>query len=170
MRYDIEKVREGNHIKYLMHKDDKWKWNSYEGVDIKKNFRIEYVDNPKVWDNIVAERYENDWEHYEVREFEALWDAMEFYIFRLFDTKTFDVKMWCETILDGKIVLEETMEFDSTFHHEFRKFLDRENTIMRDKALDAVKPYQKENEMMKAFIKKYHAEETYKEFVENGGN
>ena len=167
MRYDIEQVRAGDHIKYLMHRDDKWKWSG--NVNVRKNFRIEYVDDSKIWDNIVAEKYKNPWEHYTVVEFETLWDAMEFYMYRLFSTKVYDVKMYCETYVDEKLVLEETMEFCCTFLHDFRKFLDRENTILRDKALDAMEMLQKENESMREFIKKYHAEQSYKEFIENGG-
>lgn len=169
MRYDIKVVNSNGHKKYLMHKDDVWKFNKIDenhNRDLRKNYIIEYVNNPKIWDAIVAEKYLDPIEHYTVVEFETLWDAMEFYLFRLFDTKTFDVKMLCQTILDDEVVLEECMEFCPTFHHEFRKLVNKESVTMRDSALNAIKELKKENERMMAFIKKYNAEKVYKEFIE----
>ena len=164
MKYDIERVVENGRTKYKMHKDDMWKFNKLD-QRISKRYVLEYVSDPKIWDNICAEKYRDPWEYYTVKEFEGLWDSIEMYLNYLFCENVFDVKLYCETLLDDNVVLEETMEFDSSFFHEFRKMMFKKEVERRDAALDAMEELKKENESMKAFIKKYNVEQTYKEFL-----
>lgn len=167
MRYDIKVVNNNGHRKYLMHKDDSWKWSANENV--KKNFQIEYVDNEIVWDNIVAEKYENPWEWYTLVEFETMWDAMEFYLFKLYSDKVYDIKMYCQTYVNDRMILEETFEFDTTFYHEFSKRVNEAAVKRRDKALKKLEELEKKISIYEGFIDKYNSRNIFDNYIQEQG-
>lgn len=144
------------------------------GHKIRKRFVIEYCDNPRrferlgkvgveiddVYDRLILEEKETD----RFASFESV--AYQTYLFYLFNPRILDVKMWEEIWSEGKQIHERYIEMPATFHHEFAKTVARD--VMENR--DALR---KENEELKTtlatysdFIKKYGAERTYQEYLQ----
>lgn len=141
---------------------------------IRKRFVIEYCDNPKrferlgkvgveiddVYDRLFLEEKETD----RFASFESV--AYQTYLFYLFNPRILDVKMWEELWSEGKQIHERYIAMPATFCHEFGKKVARD--VMENR--DALR---KENEELKKtlatysdFIKKYGAERTYQEYLQ----
>lgn len=94
--------------------------------------------------------------------------AIERYIGYLFNEKICDVRLW-ENIYDGEELIEERFfEFPATFCHETARKVARDIKDAYDREKQANEELVKENEKMKAFLKKYHAYERYREENDNG--
>lgn len=148
-----------------------------EGSHIRKRFTLEYCDDPKkldrvdligpkgldyddVFNSIIFE--ERDEKFFNA--FDGI--VMEMYLHYLFSDEICAVKLF-EQIYNGDELLQERwFEFPSTFRHEMAKLITQDITINRDRLRKEVDDLTKEVTLQREFIKKYHAEEAYKEFRE----
>ena len=150
-----------------------------DGYNIRKEYVIEYCDDAcklnrlgllpeyggleldDVYHKITFKEDENE----RFYTFDGV--AIEWYLAYLFDSKIVDVKMW-ENIYDGEELIEERFfEFPATFCHSTARRIARDITDAYDREKQVNEELVKENEKMKAFLKKYHAYERYREESEN---
>lgn len=91
----------------------------------KATYKIEYVDNPQTWDNIVNEKYRDPWEYYKVKEFDNLSEAITLYSLWQFQTNIFDCKLFAHWETETGDWYEEYVEFDSTYRWNMRGRVDQ---------------------------------------------
>lgn len=149
-----------------MRREDIWKRNTFNN-NITEKYTIEYVDDAKTWDNIVNEKYKNPWEWYKIKEYDNVWDAIETYIKYMIHSSIYDVKCYKQLFLDGKLIMEETIQFSSTFMYELKRMINNEVVSKNNNLQKNVDELMKINELYKEFIKKYNADQLFKDFLEN---
>ena len=121
----------------------------------KVTYEIEYVDDPKIWDNIVANKYDNDWEHYKKRTFDNASDAMSLYTLWIMQDNIYDCKLFARWETETGDWYEEYIEADSSYRYGMRS---RIGNDMRKRLESAEKEnieLARQNEKMKEFLKKY---------------
>lgn len=149
----------------------------YEEKQLRKEFTLEYCDDQGRFERLglrsefggveIDDAYHS--RHYKedvnsTSSFDGI--AIETYIRYLFNPKILDVKLW-ESIYEGdELIQERWFEFPATFCHEIAKVISRDVLESRDNLRKQVDPLVKENELMREFIKTFHAEDAYKEWKE----
>lgn len=148
-----------------MHKN----FYGYEKGNVETRYNVEYIDDPKTWKKFLditeGSGYDGTiepWELYKKRTYDNVADALAFYLVRYIQENTYDIKLYEEVRVDGETVLEQNIEPSATTKWNLRKSvndnLDRRNEYLENEN-DLL---EKENEQYRAFLKEYHAEETFK--------
>ena len=102
---------------------------------IERKFKVEYIDDPKLWDRICQEKCYpfEPWEFYKHRDFEDgdEGEAISFYLCCLFNDRVFDVKMYAETYVNGEFAEELYIEPTPTIYHSLACLINksREETM-----------------------------------------
>lgn len=81
-----------------------------QDADIKTLYTVEYVMDANNWKRICDGKHPAPWELYQKKQFDGLDAALTFYLVRLFDAATYDVKLFEEIHVDGESVREAYIE------------------------------------------------------------
>lgn len=119
----------------------------------KVTYTIEYIDDKKVWDKL--EQYTNPWEHYKVKEFDNLSDAITLYSLWQLQDNIYDCKLFCRWETQDGNWCEEYVEFDSSYKWSLKERIDREMNRRIDAAEKQNIELAKQNAKMAEFLKKY---------------
>ena len=154
-----------------------WSLENINKGKVDTVYTIEYIDNKKTWDKMccISDNYcsidrktrKEPWEFYSKREFDNIESALEFYMVRLIDSETFDIKMFEQIYVNGELIIEQFIEPNSTVKFNMENILNKE---MRQKidnlerrvqqAKESVRLYQN---FMKLMGEKY--EQLFNEFI-----
>ncbi len=158
-----------------MHKDF-WGWSleSAGTGTVETKYILEYVNDEKTWDRICyiddhygeIEPHQESYELYTKAEFDNVSEAISLYMSLFASDKCFDVKFWEQIYVNGDMVLEQMLEPKSTVMYEMRTVIDNEMRDRMSKAESSLKEAEKEIELYEAFLKKCHANEEFKKFME----
>lgn len=104
------------------------------------NYCIEYIDDAKDWERFLDDKC--DWTDVcKTKQFADIKRALTFYMIRLFDDTTYDVKMWQEIAYKTENVFEEFIELEGHIENTIRKMIDR-------KSYDYTRRLERENEQL----------------------
>ena len=140
-------------------------------VNIETRYTVEFVNNKKDWDCICKGIFNHGepWDRYQSRKYSSLDDAITFYLVHYFSDATYDVRLFEEILLDGKVVRETYFDSSSLGHYirsNINKAMEDEILKLRDGSRDTQELISKYD----AFIEKYNANKTFKEFCESMGD
>lgn len=140
-------------------------------VNIETRYTVEFVNNKKDWDYICKGIFNHGepWDRYQSRKYSSLDDAITFYLVHYFSDATYDVRLFEEILLDGKVVRETYFDSSSLGHYirsNINKAMEDEILKLRDGSRDTQELISKYD----AFIEKYNANKTFKEFCESMGD
>ena len=128
----------------------------------KVTYRLEYVDEAKVWDLLCKDYYENPWEAYKVKEFDNASEAMElFTIYRVNRTRIFDCKLWMYIESPEGDWYEEFIDTSGTYRNSINNLANREMNQRIDTLEKENDDLVKENTAMVKFLKE-HGVDVYK--------
>lgn len=140
-------------------------------VDIETRYTVEFVNNKKDWDYICKGIFNHGepWERYQSRKYSSLDDAITAYLAHYFSDATYDVRLFEEILLDGNVVREAYLDSSSLgYYIKNNVSKSMQNNIARLE--DGVRKSQELISKYEAFIEKYNAEKTFKEFCESMGS
>lgn len=158
-----------------MHKDFcGWSLENINAGAVETKYIIEYVNNKKTWEKI---NYINDhyceleprqevWELYSKREYNNISDALTFYMTWFISDKYYFIQLWEQIFVNGKMVLEQMIEPQGYVVNSMRIQIDKD---MKDRLYSSeseLVELRKRNDTLMAFIKRYHAEDMLKKFIE----
>lgn len=88
-------------------------------VNIETRYTVEFVNNKKDWDYICKGIFNHGepWDRYQSRKYSSLDDAITFYLVHYFSDATYDVRLFEEILLDGKVVRETYFDSSSLGHY-----------------------------------------------------
>lgn len=141
-----------------------------EGVNCEFKYEIEYVNDKKIWENMVNEVYENDWEYYEKKEFDNLGKAMSVFTYMFYNDRVYFCQMWQRVYIDGEMVREDYVEPDSTAFYTLSRMINRvlsDRYYAQHRQLDELL---NTNSDYQEFVKKLNQEDLFYQFVEQKKN
>lgn len=141
---------------------------SFDGdKKVKTKYTAEFVTDKKNYAYIIGGRYNDGepWEKYQKKEFDALDNALEFYMRGLVDESFLDIKLFEQIFVDGVCQRESFIEPPNTLRFYLRttvnKELEKEIRSLREKneRLNAT------GELMREFVRMYHVEDRLDAFI-----
>lgn len=84
-------------------------WQS-DSVNISIRYDVEYITNAADWKKLCDGKHSAPWELYQKKSYDSLDEALTFYLVRLFDSTTFDVKLFEQIQVNGEDVREAYIE------------------------------------------------------------
>lgn len=140
----------------------------YQNGNVETIYTVEYIDDPETWEqflSVTGNGYDGTiepWELYKKRTYDNVSDALAFYLIRYVQENTYDIKLYEEVRLNGETILEQNIEPSATTKWYLRESVN-DNLNKRNECLENENDLlEKENEEYRAFLKEYHAEETFK--------
>jgi hypothetical protein len=128
-------------------------------TDIKTKYQIEFTRNQKIFDIMDTSKFTFDMLN--KIEFDYLQDAINTYNVLYYDESVLHVMLFEQIILNDEVILEQCKD-NTSISILPRSVQNRVNQIELEN-----EEYKKDKEQMKAFIKKYKAEDIYKKFIED---
>lgn len=135
-----------------------WSLENIHKGKVDTVYTVEYIDDKKTWDkmcymsdnyySIDKEARKEPWEFYSKREFDNIESALEFYMVRLIDSETFDIKMFEQIYVNGELIFEQFIEPNSTVKFNMENIL---NTEMRQKIDDLERRVQQAEESVRLY-------------------
>ena len=151
-----------------MHKN----FYGYEKENVETLYTVEYIDDPETWKqflSVTGNGYDGTiepWEVFKKKEFDNVSEAISFYMLKYMHDSTYHIAMWEQVFYNGEMILENPIESKNTFAYSMRtninSDLEKENTRLSDERDVLIK----ELDLYKEFIKKYHAEESFRKWKE----
>lgn len=149
-----------------MHKN----FYGYEKGNVETRYEIEFIDDPKTWKQFQKAQERNStiepWEVFKKKEFDNVSEAITFYILKYMLDSTYHIAMWEQIFYNGEMILENPIEPENTFAYRMRTIINsdlkKENMRLFDNNAELIN----ELDLYKEFIKKYHAEETFRKWKE----
>ena len=81
-----------------------------QSTEIRTRYTVEYITSKEDWQKVCDGKHPAPWELYQTKVYDSLDDALTFFLVRLFDEKTFDVKLFEQIDIDGDQVREAYIE------------------------------------------------------------
>lgn len=100
--------------------------------NLRFNYHIELINDQKTWEKLlrVSENYSKyhiePWELYTNKDFSTIEEALTFYMIWYVSDQCYDIKMWEQIYMDGKMIYEAYVEPCSTTRSEMRRVLNRD--------------------------------------------
>ena len=145
-----------------------------QSTEIRTRYTVEYITSKEDWQKVCDGKHPAPWELYQTKVYDSLDDALTFFLVRLFDEKTFDVKLFEQIDIDGDQVREAYIEPAGYIFDGIRSAidLDMRNRMNEMQArLEQTEKWmeedRKELDMCRRFISNYGAWGTFDTF-ENG--
>ena len=117
-------------------------------VDVKTLYTVEYTTDQKVFDLMETSKFTFDM--LSKRQFDYLEDAISFWNTLYYREDILHVMLYEQVILNGEVVLEQSKDqvLPTVLDDISRKRVDRAERLMKE--------YERENNLLKAFLQKYH--------------
>lgn len=135
-----------------------WSLENIHKGKVDTVYTVEYIDDKKTWDKMcyISDNYcsidkearKELWEFYSKREFDNIESALEFYMVRLIDSETFDIKMFEQIYVNGELIFEQFIEPNSTVKFHMENILNKE---MRQKIDDLERRVQQAEESVRLY-------------------
>lgn len=123
----------------------------------KVTYRFEYIDEPKVWDLLCKDYYENGWEAYKVKEFDNASEAMEFFtICRVNRSRIYDCKLWMFIEAPDGNWYEECIDTSDTYRNTMNNLANREMNQRVDMLEKENKSLVEVNKKLVNYLQKYN--------------
>lgn len=147
-----------------MHKN----FYGYEKGNVETHYTIEFIDDPETWKQFQKAQERSStidpWEVFKKKDFDNISEAISFYMLKYMLDSTYHIAMWEQIFYNGEMILENPIEPENTFAYSMRtninSDLEKENTRLSDERDVLIK----ELVLYKEFIKKYHAEESFRKW------
>ena len=149
-----------------MHKN----FYGYQKGNVETLYTVEFIDDPKTWKqflSVTGNGYDGTiepWEVFKKKNFDNVSEAITFYMLKYMHDSTYHIAMWEQIFYNGEMILENPIEPENTFAYSMRtninSDLEKENTRLSDERDVLIK----ELVLYKDFIKKYHAEESFRKW------
>lgn len=149
-----------------MHKN----FYGYENGNVETHYEIEFIDDPATWKQFQKAQERSStiepWEVFKKKNFDNISEAISFYMLKYMLDSTYHIAMWEQIFYNGEMILENPIEPENTFAYRMRTIinssLEKENKRLSDNNTALIK----ELDLYKEFIKKYHAEESFRKWKE----
>jgi hypothetical protein len=136
-----------------------------EGYKTEYKYTIEYIDNKSDYDKLGKCNYERT-DIYKTKTFDSMDDAITLFFTMYSRSDILDVVLFESLYINDELIQEKTIDrinyFGSIVNNITNKVNDDNRKLTENNAM-----LETEIETYKAFIEKYHAEKTYKQFKEN---
>lgn len=150
-----------------------WSLESSGKGTVDTKYIIEYVNDEKVWKKIcyIDDHYseiepcQESWELYSKREYDNIADALSFYMSWFASDECFFLQMYEQIFVNGEMILEQIVEPRSDVMYCMRNQIGRDLQSRMYNAEDRVKELEKALKLHEKFIEKYHAKDTFEQFV-----
>lgn len=149
-----------------MHKD----FYGYQKGNVETKYIIEYIDDEKTWKKFLKANEKNSsfepWELFTVREYDNITEAIRFFIIKGSHEGNYIIQMTENIYYNDELILENPVEFPDDLYTLMAQNI---NEDMRKRLIKCEKEYnslQQLTEQYDGFIKKYHAEESFRKWKE----
>lgn len=123
----------------------------------KAKYTVEYIDDPKVWDLLCKDYYENPWEAYKVKEFDNASEAIElFTIYRINRSRIYDCKLWVYIESPDGNWYEEFIDTSGTYRNTMNNLANREMNQRIDMLEKENKSLVEVNKKLIDYLQKYN--------------
>lgn len=149
-----------------MHKN----FYGYEKWNVETRYEIEFIDDPVTWKQFQKAQERSStiepWEVFKKKDFDNISEAISFYMLKYMLDSTYHIAMWEQVFYNGEMILENPIEPENAFAYRMRTIINSNLKKENERLSNDNEVLGKELEIYKEFIKKYHAEETFKEWKE----
>lgn len=97
-----------------------------DSVNLSTLYTVEYITNASDWKKVCDSKHPAPWELYQKKSYDSLDEALTFYLVRLFDSATFDVKLFEQIQVNGDDVREAYIEPSGPVFDGIRAAIDME--------------------------------------------
>ena len=142
----------------------------WQNGNVETKYIIEYIDDSNTWDKFIKASechcsYE-PWELYTKKEYDNITDAINFFIIKATHKDTFTIKMTENIYYNGKLILENPAEIHDMLYHNLGKNINDDMLNCLNKSQQELEGLYKMKALYENFIKKYHAEDSFKKYVD----
>ena len=116
---------------------------------------IEYVDDKKTWERILADKILDPWTVYKTKTFNNLSEAVTLYSLWQLQDNIYDCKLFCKWETQDGNWCEEYVEFDSSYKWSLKERINREMNRRIDAAEKRNIELARQNTKMAEFLRKY---------------
>lgn len=141
----------------------------YQKGSVETKYEIEYIDDPKTWEKFLKADNINSsyepWELFNVKEYDNIKEAIGFFTSKATHKHTYFLQLTESIYYNGTLILENPLDVPDGFYTYISRNI---NEDMRERLISLSNKYEDLKELAehyKTFIKKYHAEETFKEYL-----
>ena len=149
-----------------MHKN----FYGYEKGNIETRYEIEFIDDPETWKQFQKAQERSStiepWEVFKKKEFDNISEAITFYMLKYMHDSTYHIAMWEQVFYDGEMILENPIEPENTFAYRMRTIINSDLEKENMRLSESNEALIKELELYQKFLKKYHAEESFRKWKE----
>lgn len=137
---------------------------SDEKTDVKTVYTVEYITNKKDMEKL--ERHSEPWKLYQVKRFDNISEAMDFYILHRY-MDALDIKITEELFVNGDSVREAYIELSPSLYDNISKCISKTENERRENAENQAKTLEETLRIYEEFMNKMPAQikELYKQFV-----
>jgi len=134
--------------------------NIYAGT-VETKYTVEYINDQNTWEKFDKTE---DIELYSKREYDNISDAITFYLTWFVSDKCYDIKLWEQVFVNGEMVLEQSIDPNSTLIDSMRWQIDKDmrNRICQTETI--MKDLSKQNDLLLDFIKYTKQENLFDQF------
>lgn len=151
-----------------MHKN----FYGYEKGNVETRYNVEFIDDPKTWKqflSVTSNGYDGTiepWELYKKKDFDNISEAISFYMLKYMLDSTYHIAMWEQIFYNGEMILENPIEPENTFAYRMRTIINSDLEKENMRLSESNEALIKELELYQKFLKKYHAEESFRKWKE----
>lgn len=133
---------------------------------VETKYIVESIRDEKTWKKFCKTE---DIDLYEKREYDNIAEALTFYLTWFISDQCYDIKLWEYVYVNGEMLLEQIIEPQGCIGYNMRMQIDRDMNnrlhlaVVRAKELE--EGLQKENNLLKNFIKLIGRKEQFEEFI-----
>lgn len=149
-----------------MHKN----FYGYEKGNVETRYEIEFIDDPATWKQFQNAQERSStiepWEVFKKKDFDNISEAITFYMLKYMHDSTYHIAMWEQVFYNGEMILENPIEPENTFAYRMRTIINSNLKKENERLSNERDVLIKELDLYKEFIKKYHAEESFRKWKE----
>ena len=142
----------------------------WQDGNVETKYIIEYIDDSNTWDKFIKASEKGNcnyepWELYNKKEYDNITDAINFFITKATHKDTFTIKMTENIYYNGNLILENPAEIHDMLYHNLGKNINDDMLNCLNKSQQELEGLYKMKALYENFIKKYHAEDSFKKYV-----
>lgn len=140
-----------------------WSLENIKSGTVETKYTVEYINDTKTW-----ERFEKteDIDLYSKRKYDNISEAITFYLTWFVSDKCYDIKLWEQVYVNGEMVLEQSIEPESTLKYSLRIQVDRDMADRMYEDERKIVELEKENSLLMDFIKYTKQRNLFEQFME----
>lgn len=148
---------------FTMYKDFLgWSLENINAGTVETRYTIECILDEKTWKKFCKTE---DIELYSKREYDNISDALTFYLTWFVSDQCYDIKLWEQIFVNGKVVLEQPIEPQGCIGYNIRMQIDRDMNNRMYIAERKAEEVEKTNKLLESFIKYIGKEDMLKKYI-----